>query len=72
MDTQRKKGLLEICVLAVLQREPSYGYKIIGDITPCIDISESTDVYKRQPGMLIPPVIFDISASEVSTAWRMA
>ena len=42
MDTQRKKGLLEICVLAVLQREPSYGYKIIGDITPCIDISEST------------------------------
>ena len=28
MDTQRKKGLLEICVLAVLQREPSYGYTI--------------------------------------------
>ncbi len=42
LDTQRKKGLLEICVLAVLRREPSYGYKIISDISPCIDISEST------------------------------
>lgn len=30
MDTQRKKGILDICVLAVLQRGPSYGYLIIG------------------------------------------
>ena len=42
MDTQRKKGLLEICVLAVLEREPSYGYKIISDVSPCIVMAEST------------------------------
>ena len=39
---QRKKGLLEMCVLAVLSKEPSYGSKIIGDISACIEISEST------------------------------
>lgn len=39
---QLKKGLLEICVLAVLEREDSYGYQIIKDISPYIEISEST------------------------------
>lgn len=42
MDTQRKKGVLEICVLAALQKEPSYGYRIVSDITPYIAVSEST------------------------------
>lgn len=42
MDVQRKKGLLEVCVLAALCKEPSYGYKIIKDVSACIDISEST------------------------------
>lgn len=42
LDTQRKKGLLDVCVLAVLRREPSYGYKIIGDVSACIEMSEST------------------------------
>lgn len=42
VDIQRKKGLLDICVLSVLSREPSYGYKIVGDVSACIDISEST------------------------------
>ncbi|MEE0420624.1 MAG: PadR family transcriptional regulator [Lachnospiraceae bacterium] len=42
MDTQRKKGLLDICVLAVLKRGPSYGYMIMGEVSKCIEISEST------------------------------
>lgn len=42
MDTQRKKGILDICVLAVLLKEPSYGYQIIRDVSECIEISEST------------------------------
>ena len=42
MDIQLKKGLLEICVLAALKRESSYGYKIIGEISPYVEISEST------------------------------
>lgn len=42
MDRQLRKGLLEYCVLAVIRNEDSYGYKIIEDISPYIDVSEST------------------------------
>lgn len=42
MDIQRKKGLLEICVLSVLCHSPSYGYHIIKEVSQCIEISEST------------------------------
>ncbi|MBQ9080851.1 MAG: PadR family transcriptional regulator [Clostridia bacterium] len=42
MDAQLKKGLLDVCVLAAVRREESYGYKIISDLSPYIDISEST------------------------------
>ena len=31
MDAQLKKGLLEVCVLAAIRKEESYGYKIISD-----------------------------------------
>lgn len=42
MDIQVKKGLLEYCVLAELKKEESYGYQIIKNISPFIEISEST------------------------------
>ena len=42
MDAQLKKGLLEVCVLASLREQESYGYKIISDVAPYIEISEST------------------------------
>lgn len=42
MDVQIKKGLLEVCVLAALRAEDSYGYKIITDISEVVEISEST------------------------------
>lgn len=42
MDIQMKRGLLEICVLAAIQNEESYGYQIIKDIKPYVTISEST------------------------------
>ena len=42
MDIQLKKGILEFCVLAALYQTDSYGYQIIKDISPCIEISEST------------------------------
>lgn len=42
MDIQLKKGLLELCILASLQEKESYGYQIIKDIEPCIEIAEST------------------------------
>lgn len=37
-----KRGMLETCVLAVLRRGDSYGYKIIKDLSGSVDISEST------------------------------
>ncbi len=42
MDIQIKRGLLDVCVLAAIKNEDSYGYQIIKDINPYIDISEST------------------------------
>lgn len=42
MDVQLKRGLLEICVLAAMQHEDAYGYKLVKDISACVTISEST------------------------------
>ena len=42
MDIQLKRGMLDVCVLAAIQNEDSYGYKIIKDLAPDIDLSEST------------------------------
>lgn len=42
MDSQLKRGLLEVCVLAAIKNEDSYGYKIIKDMKPYIKMTEST------------------------------
>ena len=42
MDIQLKRGMLDVCVLAVLNKGDSYGYQIIKDVSSFIDISEST------------------------------
>ena len=42
MDIQLKRGLLDVCVLAAIKDGESYGYKIIKDMKPCVEISEST------------------------------
>ena len=42
MDAQLKRGLLDVCVLAAIRNEDSYGYRIIKDLKPYIELSEST------------------------------
>lgn len=42
MDTQLKRGLLDVCVLSAIKSEESYGYKIIRDVKPYVTLSEST------------------------------
>ncbi len=42
MDIQLKRGFLDVCVLAAIKDEESYGYKIIKDLKPYIVLSEST------------------------------
>ena len=42
MDAQLKRGFIEICALAAVNRRDSYGYQIIEDMKECMEISEST------------------------------
>ena len=42
MDIQLKRGLLDVSVLAAIKNEDSYGYKIIKDMKPYLELSEST------------------------------
>ena len=42
MDVQLKRGLLDVCVLAAIEQEDSYGYQIVKDMSPYVEISEST------------------------------
>lgn len=52
MDIQLKRGLLDVAVLASIKNEDSYGYKIIKDMKPCMELSESTlyTILKRLEG----------------------
>ena len=42
MDIQLKRGLLDVCVLAAIRNNDSYGYQIIKDMKPYLELSEST------------------------------
>lgn len=56
MDNQLKRGLLEVCVLAAIRSRESYGYQIIKDMRPYVEMSESTlySILKRlEEGRLI-------------------
>ena len=57
MDIQMKRGLLDVCVLAAIKDDESYGYRIIKDIKPYLDISEST----------LYPILRRLEAAELLT-----
>ena len=57
MDIQLKRGLLEVCVLAAIKNRDSYGYQIVKDIKPCVQISEST----------LYPILRRLEAAELLT-----
>lgn len=42
MEAQLKRGFLDMCILATLTSEDSYGYKIIKDAPESLELSEST------------------------------
>lgn len=42
MDVQLKRGLLDVCVLAAIRGRDTYGYQIIKDMKPYLELSEST------------------------------
>lgn len=53
MDAQLKRGLLDVSVLSAIKSEDSYGYKIIKDLKPYIEMKESTlyTILKRLEGL---------------------
>ena len=59
MDIQMKRGLLDVCVLASIKNEDSYGYQIIKDIKPYVEISEST----------LYPILRRLEANELLTVY---
>ncbi|MEG1523493.1 MAG: PadR family transcriptional regulator [Clostridia bacterium] len=61
MDVQLKRGLLEICVLVAMQDEDTYGYKLIRDVSPYIEISEST----------LYPILKRLETAKCVTAYSM-
>lgn len=42
MNIQFKKGVLELCVLAILDKKDRYGYELVNEISKNITISEGT------------------------------
>ena len=42
MDTQFKKGVLELCVLSILKKKDHYGYELVQKISKTLVISEGT------------------------------
>lgn len=57
MDIQLKRGLLDVCVLAAIKDRDSYGYQIIKDIKPFVEVSEST----------LYPILRRLEASQLLT-----
>jgi PadR family transcriptional regulator PadR len=42
MNIQFKKGVLELCVLSMLQQKDCYGYELVEEISKNIDMSDGT------------------------------
>ena len=42
MNIQLKKGVLELCVLSLLNSTDRYGYELVAEISKTIEISEGT------------------------------
>ena len=61
MDIQLKRGLLEVCVLAAIARNDSYGYQIIREVEDYVEISEST----------LYPILRRLEAGEMLTVYSM-
>ena len=57
MDIQLKRGILDVCVLAAIKNQDSYGYQIIKDMKPYVEISEST----------LYPILRRLESSELLT-----
>lgn len=42
MNTQFRKGVLEICVLTLISKNDMYGYEVVQNISKVIEVNEGT------------------------------
>lgn len=42
MNTQFKKGILEMCILAIISKHDMYGFEVIDSLSKEIDVNENT------------------------------
>jgi PadR family transcriptional regulator PadR len=42
MNSQFKKGILELCVLGLILRRDAYGYELVEEISSKVDVAEGT------------------------------
>ena len=42
MNTQFKKGIIELCVLKIVSRKDMYGFEVISNISKEIEVNENT------------------------------
>ena len=42
MNTQFKKGIVEMCVLSLMEQKDLYGYEVIETLAKAIDVNENT------------------------------
>ncbi len=42
MNTQFKKGIVELCVLSLIQQKDMYGFEVIESLSKAIDVNENT------------------------------
>lgn len=61
MDIQLKRGLLDVCALAAIKDKDSYGYQMIKDMRPYVEISEST----------LYPILRRLEAAKMLTVYSM-
>ena len=61
MDAQLRRGLLEVCVLAAVARHDSYGYQIIREMEPYVEVSEST----------LSPILRRLEAGEMLSVYSV-
>jgi len=74
IDIQLKKGVLELCVLALLSREDAYGYDIASRLSTAIGMAEGTiyPLMRRMQGDgLVETYLVESSAGPTRKYYRL-
>ncbi|MBU1094136.1 MAG: PadR family transcriptional regulator [Firmicutes bacterium] len=76
MNTQFKKGIVEMCILSIIKKRDMYGYEVIEKLATDIDVNENTvypilrrltsqglfDTYMEQTNIGAPRKYYQITA----------